>query len=197
VSFNILIIGAGGHARSCIDVIESCGKFNVSGFVSPSIPEDTSGYPYLGDDSDLESLRNKYSYAFIGIGHIYSNASRVSLFNKLKQLEFNLPTFLSPFAHVSVSSNIGSGSIVMPGAIVNSNATVGENSIVNCNALIEHDCMIGNHCHISTSTTINGGVSVMDNCFVGSGSVIKEGLKVSQGQFIKMGSIVTKDVESI
>ena len=29
----ILLGGAGGHARSCIDIVESEGKFEIAGFV--------------------------------------------------------------------------------------------------------------------------------------------------------------------
>ena len=29
----ILLIGAGGHARSCIDVIETVGQFRIAGLI--------------------------------------------------------------------------------------------------------------------------------------------------------------------
>ena len=43
----IILVGAGGHARSCIDVIEQHGCFTVAGLVENDelINEDVLGYP--------------------------------------------------------------------------------------------------------------------------------------------------------
>ena len=54
----ILLIGAGGHARACIDVIEQEGRFNIAGLVG--LPHEVGsrvlGYPVLGSDIELPDL---------------------------------------------------------------------------------------------------------------------------------------------
>ena len=58
----IILIGAGGHAVACIDVIELSGKYKIAGLVEKdgAVYQNDLGYPILGLDNDLPSLRNKY-----------------------------------------------------------------------------------------------------------------------------------------
>ena len=45
----ILLIGAGGHARSCIDVIELTGLYEIAGFVEKNNSKNNQnlGYSFL------------------------------------------------------------------------------------------------------------------------------------------------------
>ncbi len=69
---SILLIGAGGHAQSCIDVIEQEGKFQIAGLVGlpQEVGSNTFGYPVLGTDSDLPNLRKEIQYALVTVGQI-------------------------------------------------------------------------------------------------------------------------------
>ena len=187
---SILIFGAGGHAVSCIDVIEAENKFNIAGLV---IKDDDclraeNIYPVVGTEKNLDSLKAITEYAFIGIGQIKDPSSRTNLYQHLKRSHFRLPTIISPNAYVSKHAVLGDGVIVMHGAIVNAGVHIGSNCIINSRALIEHGCLIGDNCHISTGAIINGEVKIGDETFVGSGAVIKQGLSISDVQVIKMGS---------
>ena len=53
---NILIIGNGGHARSCIDVIEAEEKYKILGIISNEQSDEVKKYPIIGTDNDLEKL---------------------------------------------------------------------------------------------------------------------------------------------
>ena len=194
----ILLIGAGGHARSCIDVIESTGHFKIGGLIEKDkdLNYKNLGFPTLGTDDDLEILRQKYSYALVTVGQVKSPRIRIKLFNLLKKLNFVLPVITSSRAYVSKSAKVGKGTIIMHGAIINTNATIGENCIINNQALIEHDAVIGDHCHISTSSVINGEVSVGDESFIGSGSVTKHCISIGNNCVVGAGSIIKGDVRS-
>ncbi len=193
----IILVGAGGHARSCIDVIEMAGKFKVAGLVEKEGAEtqDSLGYPLLGTDDGLVELRGKYRYALVTVGQIKSPHTRVRLFDLLLQLGFELPLILSPTAYVSRHARLGNGTIVMHGAIVTANASIGNNCIINDRALIEHDASIGDHCHIATGAVINGGVSVGDGSFVGSGAITKQGISIGSLCIIGAGSVLRSDVQ--
>jgi len=188
----ILLIGAGGHARSCIDVIESSDQFDIGGFIDKSddLSEKNLQYSIIGTDKDLSELRNLYKYALVTVGQIKSPNIRVKLFESLKKLDFVLPIIISPKAHVSKKAQIGEGSIIMHGAIVNAYASIGKNCIINNKALIEHDVVIGNHCHISTGTIINGEVSVGDKTFIGSGAVVRHDISIGSNCVIGAGEII-------
>ena len=103
----IIIIGGGGHASSCIDVIEESKEFTISGIIDNNLNNTCiMGYDIIGDDSKLERLRNKYEYALIAIGQIKSPKTRIDIFDKLKKLNYKLPIIISPRAHVSKHSQI-------------------------------------------------------------------------------------------
>ena len=189
---SLILIGAGGHARSCIDVIEQQGCFQIAGFVG--LPEQRYarhlGYPVIGIDSDLPELAKIYHYALITIGQIQTAKHRMRLYQQVEQLGFQLPVITAPTAHVSRNATIGTGTIVMHGAIVNAGVSVGNNCIINSRALLEHDARIENHCHISTGAIINGNANIASGSFVGSGSVIKEGITLGHGCVVGMGLAV-------
>lgn len=188
----ILLIGAGGHAHECIDVIEQLGAYQIAGLVGIPAEMHTQhlGYAVIGTDNDLLELAKAYQYAFITIGQIQTPDQRIQLYQHAAKLGFQLPVFIAPGAHVSRHATIGAGTIVMPGAVVNSGATVGKNCIINTNALLAHDAMVEDHCHISTGAILNGQVHIGAGSFVGSGSTIKEGLTLGKRCLVGMGLAV-------
>tara|TARA_B100001250_G_C19751060_1_gene767766 strand:+ start:699 stop:1307 length:609 start_codon:yes stop_codon:yes gene_type:complete len=195
---NIILIGSGGNTRSCIDVIESTGKYKIVGIVEKNGVdfEDNLEYPVIGIDDDLENIRSKYSIALICVGQIKSAEIRVKLYQKLKKLNFKLPTIISPRSHVSYSSKIGKGTIIMHDVLINANVNIGNNCIINNKSLIEHDSFIGDHSHISTGAIINGGVNIGSETFIGSGVITKEYISVGDNCVIGAGTLIKNDIES-
>lgn len=186
---NLILIGAGGHAHACIDVIEQHGQYRIAGLVgmSEEVRAQHLGYSVIAADGDLPELATEYQYAFITVGQIWSPDSRMRLYQQATELGFQLPVIIAPTAHVSRHATIGAGSIVMHGAIVNAGARVGINCIINTRALLEHDATAEDHCHISTGAILNGGVCIGAGSFVGSGSIIKEGVTLGKGCVVGMG----------
>ena len=194
----ILLIGAGGHARSCIDVLEEENQFEIAGLIEKgeSISNESLGYPVIGTDDDLKVLRQQYKNALITVGQIKSPKIRIKLYQLLKELDFTLPVIVSPHAYVSKHAQIGEGSIIMHGVIINANAKIGNNCIINNRALIEHDAVIGDHCHIATGAIINGEVSVENETFIGSSAVTKQAISIGKNCVIGAGVVLKNDIES-
>lgn len=186
---SLILIGAGGHAHSCIDVIEQQGHYHIAGLVG--VPEEMScehlGYTVIATDDELQQLAKDYSYAFIAVGQIKSPDNRIRLYRQATKLGFQLPVIVSPNAYVSRHSTLGAGTIVMHGVIVNAGAKVGDNCIINTRVLVEHDVTVGDHCHISTGAILNGDVIIGAGSFIGSGSIIKEGVTLGKGCAVGMG----------
>ena len=193
---NIILIGAGGHTTSCIDVIEQENNYKIQGLVgiTSDLKKSILGYSVIGTDKDLRNILTNCSNAIITVGHIKNSELRENLFNELLEIGYKVPSIISPMSYVSKHAIIGDGTIVMHGAIINADAVIGNNCIINTNALIEHGVKIGNNCHISTNSTVNGDVLIGDNCFIGSCSSIREGVRVNNKVFIAMNSLVIKDM---
>lgn len=178
----------GGHCSSCIDVIESSGKFKIVGLVAKNKKDKNKNkkYKIIGTDKDLNNIFKRYKFAHIAIGQIKNLNLRKKIFNKLKKIGFVLPVIISKKAYVSKETNFGEGTIVMHGCVINRNSKVGSNSIINTKALIEHDSTIGSHTHISTGCIINGSTIIGDQCFIGSGTVSKGNNKIKNNSFVRM-----------
>jgi sugar O-acyltransferase (sialic acid O-acetyltransferase NeuD family) len=194
----ILLAGAGGHARACIDVLEQEGRFAVTGLVG--LPHEVGarifGYPVLGTDANLPALRGDCAQAIVSIGQIKTPEPRMRLFNLLQQGGYALPVIVSPRAYVSRHAKLGEGTIVMHGAVVNAGAVVGRNCIINSQALVEHDAVIADHCHIATAAAINSGVRIGAGTFIGSNSSVRQGVDIGARCVIGMAQRVLVDCDT-
>ena len=192
----LLLVGAGGHARSCIDVVEQEGSFQIAGLVGfeSQIGLKLGGYEVIANDENFCNLIDEVPCLLICVGQIVSPETRIKLFEKALHAGFELVKVISPSAYVSQSSEIGRGTIVMPGAIIGAEVSVGENCIINSKSLLEHETKVFENCHISTGAILNGGVTIERDCFIGSGAIIKEGITVGERSLVGMGVVVRKDL---
>ena len=191
----IILIGAGGHCKSCIDVIEKEKKYKIVGVIDNNKKGFFLNYKILGNDANLNKFKNITQYALITVGQIKDYSIRAKLFKNSINNNFVMPTILSPLSSVSRYSLIKEGTIVMHRCIVNAHSEIGKNCIINTGAIIEHDVFIGNNCHISTGVIINGGVKIGDNTFIGSGTVIKNKISIGSNCIIGMKKNIKKNVK--
>ncbi|MDQ7822776.1 MAG: acetyltransferase [Candidatus Eremiobacteraeota bacterium] len=189
---SLLLIGGGGHCRSCIDVIESHGEFTVRGIIDKpeKVGGEVLGYPVLGTDEEIKQYTGEHCFFLVTLGQIESPKRRRELFEMVKHLGGSFAVIVSPRAYVSRHASLGEGTIVMHNALVNAGASVGKNCIVNTGAIVEHDAVIGDHCHIAPGAIVNGGVIVGKNTFIGSGAVSRHEIVIAENSFIRAQSMV-------
>lgn len=191
----IVIVGGGGHCRSCIDVIEQDGRFDIAGFVDKKNSEtqhDILGYPLLGCDDDLGELRLIIEYAVIAVGQIKSAATRTRIHRCLSELEFFLPVIVSPYAYVSRHARVGAGTVVLHHATINAAASVGVSCIINSHSLVEHDAVVEDFCHVSTGAIVNGQAVIGAGSFIGSGAIVVNGEIIPPNSFVKANRVFYK-----
>ena len=191
---NIILVGGGGHARACADVINiSKINFNIIGYVDPQENKLMSAFKYLGSDDVLVDYVQSCSF-LITIGQIKSYSKRKELSDHLDEIKANQISIYSENSYVSSNATISSGTIIMHGAIIQTNVKVGKNCIINDRALIEHDSVIGDNCHISTGAIINGNCKIGNGVFIGSSAVIRNGINIADDCVIGMGAIIKQDI---
>jgi len=195
---DLILIGGGGHCRSCIDVIELDGRFTIRGIVDQKEALDITfrDYPLLGREEDLVELAKSCTNFLVAIGQIKSPEPRIRLFEHLKQLGVTLPIIVSPLAHVSRRAKLAEGTIIMHHALVNAGAGIGRNCIINTKALIEHDAIIEDHCHISTAAVVNGAAKVQRSSFIGSNAVLREHVVVGEESIVGAGVSVLHSIDA-
>lgn len=192
----IVLVGGGGHCKSCIDVIEKEGKYLIRGILD--LPkkkhEAIMGYPIIGNDSDIPKYAKNNVNFHITLGNIELAFLRNNIFDFIIKSGGNLPAIISPLAHISSHSVITQGSVIMHHALINADVKIGNNCIINTKALIEHETTIGNNCHVSTGSVINGSCQIGDNCFIGSSAIVIQGITIEPNTIIGAGTVVIKNI---
>lgn len=191
----LVLIGDGGHAHACLDLIESITSYSVSLggklFVEHVIPDTRKLM-----EEDWIKLAAEYKKFVLGIGQIHSPELRKKIVTKIKDRGGEFVTLISPYAKVSPNCKIGEGVVIMPNVSVNRYAIIDEFCILNTGCIIEHDATIGKFSHISTGAVVNGDCVIGSDCFVGSNAVLLNQIRIYCNSSIGAGSVVTKDIKS-
>lgn len=195
---NILLAGAGGHAKVLIDIIHEMPEFSLAGAVDPQ-PRGRgarlSGLKILGGDKDLKRLKRAgIRYAGVGLGSIGDTAARRRVFERLESLGFELPFLAHGTAIISDSVRLGAGAQVMAGVILNAGVRVSKNAVINTGAIIEHDVTVGPHAFIGPGARVGGEVSIGSGAFIGIGATLKQGVRIGARAVIGAGAVVLTDV---
>jgi UDP-N-acetylbacillosamine N-acetyltransferase len=192
---DILVLGAGGHARVVIDIIRLLGGYRVVGFLDEIHP-DRYGTAYeggtiLGGADLLAELGARVKHAVVAIG---DNEARMRLAAAALQHGYQLPVLIHPAAVIASSVDIGAGSVVGAGAVINPATSVGANVIINTGATIDHDCAIEEGVHIGPGVHIGGHVKVGRAALFGVGSAVRPWTSIGAGATVGVGAAVVADV---
>lgn len=191
----VLILGAGGHAKVAIDILNYTG-YKVVGVIDDNATlhgEQILGVPIVGGVDKLkEQLEQGISSVFVAIGN---NKVRMELGEKLHGQGFKLISAIHHSSIISDNVRIGGGSMVAAGAIINADSKIGKYTIINTGATVDHDCIISDGVHISPGANLAGNVSIGENAHIGIGSSVIQGITIANDSIIGAGSVVVRNIE--
>lgn len=188
---NLIIIGAGGHAKVCLDIAVKMNQWKqISILDDYSIESNLLGYPIIGIVDDAEEYK-KNSDFFVAIG---DNSTRSKLMKKLEVEELSIATLVHPNSYIGLAVEVGTGSAIMANVVINSNTVIGEGCIINTAAVIEHDNTIHNYVHISPNASLAGDVTIHDNTWIGISATVLNQISISKSVIIGAGTVVTKNI---
>ncbi|RDV37386.1 hypothetical protein DV096_12805 [Bradymonadaceae bacterium TMQ3] len=194
----MVMYGAGGHARVLIDMIrQGRPDWEILAALDDgrTSPMDVLGVPVVGSSAELTALRQAgVRMAALGIGAVTDNARRVGLYQKLVDAGFHVPNLIHPDASVSASATMGLGNQIFAGAVVSATVRLGDNTIINSGAVVSHDCEIGSHAHITPGAILAGNVKVGAGAVVGMGVTVYLGVTIGEGAMIANGVHIMSDV---
>lgn len=194
MTIKTIIIGASGHGKVVLDILQKDKNIEVKGFLDddPSRHgQKIDGIEVLGGFSIVHDISDDFKNGIVGIGN---NLARANYFNKMKDLRFNMIIAIHPSAVISESAKIGSGTVIAAGAVINPHARIEENCIINTGAIIDHDCFIGEHVHISPGVNLAGNVSIKEYSHVGIGASVINRISIGRNTTIGAGAVVIRDV---
>lgn len=193
----IVLVGGGGHSRVVLHTLQRSKIYQIVGFVDKNLMRGTSvnGFQVLGDDEALEDVYARGCHqAFIAIGSVGDVGSRRRIFERLKALDFSLPSLVDSDAVVADSAQIAAGTYVAAGVVIQPGSRIGQNAIINTGAVVDHDCFLGDFVHLAPGSTLSGGVKVGEGTHIGTGSSVIEGVSIGRETIIGAGSVVVQDI---
>lgn len=187
----IAIIGAGGHAKECLETARAMGLDVVCLFDDD---RNRWGTDILGVEvrqgglAAVEAL-DRNTALIIGIG---DNAVRREVDARYGHRPF--ATLVHPFSWVSPSAELWPGAVVFAGAVVQADARLGRHSILNTGASVSHDVSVDDFAHVAVGARLAGGVSVGEGALIGAGVVARPGANVGEWATVGAGAAVIGDI---
>ena len=183
----IALIGAGGHAKVIVDLINELNIYKIVGFYDDDITAKLYNITNLGKINNIDSSIENF---IIGIGN---DKIRKKIFENNKNLKW--VTLIHPSAIVSKNVTIDSGTVVCAGSIIQTDVKIGKQCIINTGCSIDHECVINDFCSICPKATLCGQVQIGTLSFIGANSTIIQCLNIGNNCIIGAGSVIIKNVE--
>lgn len=199
-SKQIVIIGAGGHARDVLDVFEACNarepRWEVLGFVvepawfQPGVR--VNGYPLLGD-LDWLSSRARDVELVCAVG---DSALRRRLVSEAGARGGRFCSVVHPSVVLTPRVTISEGCVVLAGVVLSSTVRLGRHVHVNVGSTLSHDVAVGDFGTIAPGVRLSGNVEVGEGASVGAGATVIEKLSIGRWSIVGAGATVVRDVPS-
>ncbi|QAU24994.1 acetyltransferase [Dyella sp. M7H15-1] len=188
----VVMIGAGGHAKVCIELLRAMGRSVDFCIGNAGAAQTCLGVPVVEGDEYMAKLRKQgYEEAFIAIG---SNSLRNRLGIQAMNLGYKLVNAISPVAQISPSASIGNGVAIMAGVIINAETIIGDLAVINTGASIDHDCHIGRAVHIAPQCALAGNVTIASEAFLGVGCKVIPGIKIGENTTLGAGAVAIRNI---
>ena len=176
----LLIVGAGGHGRCCLDIIRDLNCYDEISFL---------------DDSCIDKIENcypEYKDIFIAIGN---NKLRKKLIHKAKNTGYHVISVIAPDAAVSSYATIKEGTVVFYNAVIEADAKIGTGCIITANTTVNHDAIIEDYCLIYSNSVIRPNALVGSMSRIGSNCTVAFNTKIKAGSDIEDGSVINPSDE--
>lgn len=192
-----IVIGAGGHCRSLLSILleQKHGEYDVQGILDTQPikgEEIILGVKVIGSINDLARLRNDgVTVIFLAIG---DSLLRASLYEKTKELGFELPNLIAHSAYIASSVFMGDANLLCHRTHLGPMSRIGNANILNTASILEHESVVGDFCHLAPSSVISGRSRLGSFVFLGVSAAVIDKTSVCSNVTIGAGAVVVKDI---
>lgn len=190
----IVIIGSGGHAQVCADILLSMREAGTEveplGYLSRTDHGSRFlGLPVLGDESALEAVAPDAVLVAIG-----DNRTRMEVAARLESAGWTFATAIHPSAVLGREVVIEPGCMVCAGVVVNPGSRIGAHTILNTGCSVDHHGAVGACSHIAPGSRLAGNVTLGEGAFLGIGSSVVQGASIGAWTTVGAGAAVIGDI---
>lgn len=193
---DLVIVGAGGHGRETLDIVEASNaagsaKLNFLGFVDDGEVREDRLARREAEVVPIDDLDPSEVAYVIGIG---DPAVRESVAERMTLAGFVPATLVHPQASVGGDVRMAEGVVLAAGSRVTTNVTLERHTQLNVGAVVSHDCEVGAFVTFSPGVLVNGECRIGDGAFFGTGAIVTPGLRIGAGAKVGAGAVVLRDV---
>ena len=192
----LVVMGAGGHAREVLDVLESLpdgpARERTTVFTEPGSTTAAAaalvrqrGYELV---DDLPADATHYLPA-VGEPGLRRRFARLAEDRGLEPVRA-----VSPLSTVPTVVRDAPGLVVFPRSHISTAVTLGRHCHLNTGCSLSHDSRLGDQVTLSPGVLLAGGVVVEDDAFLGVGAVVLPGRRIGRGAVVGGGAVVVHDV---
>ncbi len=184
---NIVVVGAGGHAKVVIATVRAAGGEVVAAYDDDQTRwgQQILGVPIKGPASNEEIGG---APAVIAVGN---NRARRSIAGRVQTQWVSV---CHPDTTIHSSVSMGAGTVVFAGSVIQPDATIGAHSILNTAASVDHDCIVGDFVHIGPGACLCGGVVVDEGALLGVGAKVAPNVEIGPWATAGAGAVCVVDV---
>jgi len=197
LSRDIVVVGASGHAKVVIDIIEKQGYFNIIGLIDDLKERGSKlmGYEVLGDTGRIADLAAGGGIAggIVAIGH---NWVRHHVVQNIRDRSsgFQFVNAIHPSARIAREVRLGMGVALMAGVSVNPGTHIGDFCFINTNASVDHDNTLGDFSCLQPNAATGGNVRIGAFSVVSMGANVIHGVDIGVHTVVGAGSTVLADL---
>ena len=194
----LVVYGAGGHARELCWLAEACPD---AGIVVAMVDDDPAQHGTIVNGvrvCGLEEARSRFPSArmIVAIG---SPQHRVAAAERAAGAGFGFASLIHPRSERSRWIEMGEGVVICAGSILTTNIRIGRQAHINVGCTINHDVVLGEFVTLAPGVNISGRVRVGDRAFVGANACIINGeadapIVIGEDAVIGAAACVTRSV---
>ena len=166
----LVIVGAGGHGRCCLDIARE--TYHEIVFLDDNhVGESINDCKIVGTIAEMSFFSLEYQNIFIAVGN---NKFRKELLDRAKKDGYNIVSLISSESIISGNADLDEGIVVFPNVVWNANAGIGTGSIISTGAVIDHDATVECYCHINALAVVASMAHVPEYVKIDYGQVYRE-----------------------
>jgi sugar O-acyltransferase (sialic acid O-acetyltransferase NeuD family) len=194
----IVIAGAGGHAREIADVVQACIEAGEDLALRGFVDDDPAthgqrlcGHPVLGPLHWLD--QQPHVEVIIGVG---DPRSKRSIAQSLAGLAHppRYRTLVHPRAELTRWVKLGEGVVITAGCVITNEIELGDHVHLNRLSTVGHDCHVGDFVHLAPGAVLSGNVKVGTGCDIGTNACVIQNITIGQWTVIGAGATVIRDL---
>lgn len=196
----LVVVGAGGHAREVLDLVEACNwagstDFEVLGLLADDEPDPLAlarhQLAHLGTIEDgLRAAAPRTAY-LVGIG---SGPVRRRVDELARSLGLVAPVLVHPMAARGSHTMLAEGCLLFSHTSVTTNVRLGRHVHLNRGATVGHDSVLADYVTLHPHSVVSGGCRIGQASTLGTNSVVIELVEVGAGCTVGAGAAVVRDV---